>query len=148
VIVAATIVVAFFLCWHILLPPGVAGNEKQLVLDYLQKNLNDPTGLEIVEWDGPKAVLVRVPQSVGEQLVELADQNYTPHKRPEKPWKPGVYVYARYRAKNGFGARVLREQVFLIQNGSVVRTAAVDVGAGELGYARSYLGEMKDYNSP
>jgi hypothetical protein len=117
--------------------PGIMGNEKQLVLDYLQKNLNDPTGMEVVEWGPAKAVGVRERQPEGEEsddskgLRDLArpwvdGKPPPPVKRPKRPLKPAVVIYARYRAKNGFGAKTMTESMFLIQNGKVVDSAQFD----------------------
>ena len=129
---------------HRTTPAGVEGNEKQLVLDYLQKHLNDPSGMEVVEWDGPKAVLVRrqSDNQRGEGIVAGKTQE------PERAWEPGVYLYVKFRAKNGFGAKMLGEQVFLIQNGQVAKTATVDAAecpTNPLGWAKGQLGEIKEF---
>ena len=139
--------VAVLLFQRVTTPAGVEGNEKQLVLDYLQKHLNDPSGMEVVEWDGPKAVLVRRQLTTNEGLGIVAGKT----QEPERAWEPGVYLYVKFRAKNGFGAKMLGEQVFLIQNGQVAKTATVDAAecpTNPLGWAKGQLGEMKEFDCP
>jgi phage FluMu protein Com len=114
---------------------SATNDEKQLVLDYLQKNLNDPTSMEVVEWGPPKAVFVRERRPPLEEALEVAkleqqkpDRSHAvkPSELPELPTKPGVVLYARYRAKNAFGARTLTECMFLIQNGKATKSAQFD----------------------
>ena len=61
---------------------------------YLAKNLNDPNSVEYVEWY---------------PVVVMKDDG----------WR----VIVKYRAKNGFGGVVTKEQRFTIQNGEVVDTS-------------------------
>jgi hypothetical protein len=124
--------------------PGLMGNEKQLMLDYLQKKLNDRTGVEVVEWDGPKAVLVRHAASISDVLNNLIG------KRVEQPpWTPAVYAYVKYRAKSRLGATELEGRVFLIENGKIVQSAGLTKEASDpLGFAKERLGEMKECDAP
>jgi hypothetical protein len=135
--------------------PSLQGNEKELVIDHLKKTLNDPDGMEIVKWAEPRFVLIRPPNEnavldwINGIAHEAAYGEPSPAK-PEPPYNPGIVMQARIRAKNAFGARVLGEQVFLIQNGKVVRSGRLgeDIPLNRYTYnaalysAMSHLGEI------
>ena len=100
--------------------PSLQGGEKQLVLDYLQRNLNDPSGMEVVEWGESRSVLIANPRSLNDELWALAGKPLASKDRPA--YKPGVIMHLKFRAKNGFGAKMLHGMDFLIQDGKVVKT--------------------------
>jgi hypothetical protein len=127
--------------------PRLRGNEQQLVKDYLNKHLDDPSGMEFVEWAEPRCVLIspELPDPLGavvgveESSEELASGG--------SKFKPGIIMLLRYRAKNKLGAKVLGESVFLIQDGKVVREHYVDEDLGSshywpYGLAVAHLGRV------
>lgn len=104
------------------LVPRVNGTEQQIVLNFLRQNLNDPSGMEIVEWGEPRMVLIAPPTARrGPSAFEWGKGGGVGADH-----KPGVIMQARFRAKNAFGATILTEAVFLVQNGKVVRSQTLD----------------------
>jgi hypothetical protein len=104
--------------------PQLQGNERELVLAYLNKTVHDPVGLEVVECFEPSLVLFADPKTILNPLLVTVGEDAPPV--PPASWRPGVIMDVKYRAKNAVGARVLSEAVFLIEEGHVVRHAVLD----------------------
>jgi curved DNA-binding protein CbpA len=86
-------------------PSANSDGSLDCVKQFLNENLDDPNGLQFVQWSGI-ALLKR--QTSPPHYIVYRDDDY---------W--GVRV--KYRAKNKFGTLELHMDVFLIQNGKVVR---------------------------
>src|SRR5204862_204788 len=101
--------------------PWLQGNEEGLVKNYIKQNAEDPDGLEIVKWGAPRRVLM------GENRRESDDPPGEDKRGIPAPeisgYEAGVIMHAWWRQKNRLGVKVLREGVFLIQRGKVVRFA-------------------------
>jgi hypothetical protein len=77
-------------------PTQLANGQIPVVVRYLNDNLHDPYSMKLLKWSKPR-------------IVYKYDQ-------------PFWYVTLRMRAKNGFGAYILREVGFYLKNNKVVFT--------------------------
>lgn len=93
--------------------PKLAGNEQNLVKDYLKKNLNDPSDMEFVEWREPRLVML----TKRKESVFLFPES----QGANSGYEPGIILSVRFRARNAAGAKVLQEGTFLIQDGKVTQ---------------------------
>lgn len=75
---------------------------RKLCLEYLGKNLDDPSVLEVVEWGA---------------LTPCQKDYYIPN---------ASYMNLKFRTKNKFGAKVIAKVSFVLQNGKVVSSEPVD----------------------
>lgn len=79
-------------------------SDKELIVEYLNKNAHDPLSLEIVEWHDRRYYVA----SVG---------------KPDHP-KYGVNIYyVRVRAKNAFGAKVVGITKFEVKKGKIIEVS-------------------------
>lgn len=78
------------------MPTQLAGGQIPVVVRYLNDHLHDPYSMKLLKWSKPR-------------IVYRDDQ-------------PFWYVTLRMRAKNGFGAYILRDAGFYLKNNKVVFT--------------------------
>ena len=119
------------------LPSRLRGNEKQLVTDYIRQNANDASSVEIAEWEEPRFVLL------GSNNAEI--MRFRRKEGPAKfsEYEPAVILQPRWREKNPFGAKTLREGVFLVKGDKVVKWAEVKRGHIDGPYAFNWaLGRL------
>jgi hypothetical protein len=95
--------------------PSLQEDEKQLVVDWLRENLNDPTELEIVHWGVPRFVRV----GVNRRRSVLGADGKEAEQVDEIGYEPGIIIHVQFIFKDASGARKLCDGELLIQGGEI-----------------------------
>jgi hypothetical protein len=118
-------------------PPLISevAKEKKIVEEFLHRVLDDPSGMQIVEWgETRKGLFSKLEPQVGgadDALIAIqsgidpeAKKEYD-ERQARRQYKPCAVLRLRFRAKNRLGALVINESLFLVQDGIVSGSAQV-----------------------